>query len=59
MKLLRECIRGLLIEQEEERSEFDKILELFVHNGVQAVELGGMVIPNAPEVRDMRKIVGF
>ena len=57
MKLLRECIRGLLIEQEEERSEFDKILELFVHNGVQAVELGGMVIPNEPEVRDMRKII--
>ena len=58
MKLLREYIRGLLIEeQEEERSEFDKILELFVHNGIQAVELGNMVIPDEPEVRDMRKII--
>jgi hypothetical protein len=57
MKLLREYIRGLLIEREEERTEFDKILELFVHNGIQAVELGNMVIPDEPEVRDMRKII--
>lgn len=57
MKLLREYIRDLLIEQEEEKSEFDKILELFVHSGIQAVELGDMVIPNEPEVRDMRKII--
>tara|TARA_B100000029_G_scaffold187034_1_gene184372 strand:- start:32 stop:532 length:501 start_codon:yes stop_codon:yes gene_type:complete len=57
MNLLREYIRNLLIEEEEERTEFDKILELFIHNGIQAVELGGMVIPNEPELRDMRKII--
>ena len=55
--VVREYIRDLLVEQEEEWTEFDKILELFTHSGIQAVELGGMVIPDEPELRDMRKII--
>ena len=57
MNLLREYIRELLTEQEEEQTEFGKILELFKHSGIQAVELGEMVIPDEPEVGDMRNIV--
>ena len=57
MNLLREYIKGLLLEQEEEQTEFDKILELFKHSGIQALELGEMVIPDEPEIGDMRKIV--
>ena len=56
VKLLREYIRNLLIEQEEERTDLEKIQDLFIHNGIQAVELGEMV-SDEPEVRDMRRIV--
>ena len=56
MKLLREYIRNLLVEQEEEQTDLEKIQALFIHNGIQAVELGEMV-SDEPEVRDMRKIV--
>jgi hypothetical protein len=44
-------------EEEEERSELEKIQQIFVSSGTQAVELGEMVIPDEPEVRDMRKLV--
>ena len=57
MKLLREYIRGLLIEQEEEQSELDKIKEIFAVNGAQAVELGEMVLPDAKEIGMMKRAV--
>ena len=57
MKLLREYIRNLLAEQEEEQSELEKIQDVFVSSGIQAVELGEMLVPDEPEVVDMGKIV--
>ena len=43
--------------EQERQTELEKIQSLFVHSGVQAVELGAMVIPDEPEVGDMRNIV--
>tara|TARA_Y100000310_G_scaffold208732_2_gene209348 strand:- start:1687 stop:2079 length:393 start_codon:yes stop_codon:yes gene_type:complete len=60
MNLLREYIRGLLIEQEEEEpelSELDKIKEIFAVNGAQAVELGEMLLPDAKEIGMMKRAV--
>ena len=57
MGLLREYIRNLLAEQEEELSELDKIKEIFVSNGAQAVELGGMLLPDSREVGMMKRTV--
>ena len=48
---------GFLVEQEEEQSEFDKLQDIFVSNGAQAVELGEMLLPDSPEIRAMREIV--
>lgn len=56
MKLLREYIRNLLIEQEEEQTDLEKIQTLFIHNGIQAAELGEMVSDES-EVRDMRRVI--
>lgn len=56
MKLLREYIRTLLIEREEERSEFAKIQEIFWNvSGAQAVELGEMVTPDEDALRHMKR----
>lgn len=58
MKLLREYIRELLVEQEEDRSELDKIKEVFVNGGAQAIELADMVgLGNDPAVYEMKEIV--
>jgi len=57
-RLLREYIRGLLTEQEQERSELDKIKEVFVNGGAQAIELAGMVgLGNDPAVYEMKEVV--
>ena len=57
MNLLREYIRELLVEQEEEQTELDKITDIFVNNGAQAVELGEMLLPDAREVMMMKGAV--
>ena len=61
MKMLREYIRGLLVEQDEEeqeRSELDKIKEVFVNGGAQAIELADMVgLGDDPIVYEMKEIV--
>ena len=57
MKLIMENWRKFSEEEEEERSELDKIKEIFVSNGVQAIELGEMLIPDEPEIRDMKRLV--
>ena len=44
-------------EEEEERSELDKIKEIFVNDGVQAIELGMMLLPDSLEVESMSKLV--
>ena len=44
-------------DEEEELSELDKISEIFVNNGAQAVEFGEMLLPDSPEVKNMRKVV--
>ena len=56
MKLLREYIRGLLIEQEEQ-SDLEKLQDIFTSNGAQAAELGEMILPDSPEVKAMREII--
>ena len=56
MNLLRKYVRGLLAEQEE-RSDLEKLQDVFISNGAQAVELGEMILPNSPEVKNMRKVV--
>ena len=57
MKNLREYIRNLLTEQEEENSDLDKITEIFVSNGAQAVELGETLFPDSREVKMMKGAV--
>ena len=58
MKLLREYIRDLLIEQEEGRSELDKIKEVFISNGKQAVELADMLgLGDDPAVKGMKLVL--
>jgi hypothetical protein len=54
MRITRSQLRRLIQEQiEEERSELDKIKEIFISNGTQAVELGKMLLPDSPEVKAM------
>jgi len=57
MILLREYIKTLLIEQEEEQSDLEKLQDIFISNGAQAAELGEMLLPNSPEVKAMREII--
>ena len=57
MKLLREYIRNLLVEQEEGQTELEKIQDIFISNGAYAVELGKMILPDAPEVKAMEDVV--
>ena len=57
MKLIREYIKELLVEQEEGQSELEKLQDIFANNGAQAVELGEMILPDSPEVQAMREIV--
>ena len=56
---LRRIIREQLKHEEEvpELSELDKIKEIFEVNGAQAVELGEMLLPDAPEIRMMKRTV--
>ena len=58
MKLIMESWRKFNEEeQEEERSELDKIKEIFMNNGAQAVELGEMLLPDAKEIGMMKRAV--
>tara|TARA_B100000029_G_C17451967_1_gene915304 strand:- start:228 stop:668 length:441 start_codon:yes stop_codon:yes gene_type:complete len=58
MNLLREYIRDLLVEQEEERSELDKIKQVFASNAIQAIELADLVgLGEDPAVKGMKKIL--
>ena len=57
MNHLREYIRNLLVEQEEEQTELEKIQDIFITNGAYAVELGKMMLPDAPEVKAMEDVV--
>ena len=59
MKLIMEQWRKFNEEEgeDEERSELDKIREIFANNGAQAVELGEMLLPDAKEIGMMKRAV--
>tara|TARA_Y100000296_G_C5018482_1_gene178641 strand:- start:97 stop:600 length:504 start_codon:yes stop_codon:yes gene_type:complete len=60
MRLLREYIRGLLVEQdEEEKTSVQKILEIFFQNPTQAVELGEQLNLDLDVVGPMRQILNI
>ena len=44
MNLLREYIKTLLIEQEEEQSDLEKLQDIFISNGAQGAELGEIAV---------------
>ena len=61
MKITRSQLRRLIreqLEEEQERSELDKIKEVFVNGGAQAIELADMVgLGDNPIVYEMKEIV--
>ena len=58
MNQLREYIRNLLVEQdEEERSPEDKLKQLFMHNAVQALHLAEQVDVDSEMVAAMKEAV--
>ena len=61
MKITKRQLRRIIreqLEEEQERSELDKIKEVFVNGGAQAIELADMVgLGDDPIVYEMREIV--
>ena len=43
--------------EQEEQTELEKLQDIFIRSGVQAVELGKMVLPDAPEVKAMEALL--
>ena len=58
MNLLREYIRNLLLEQEEERSDEDKIITLFLDNGANGLHMAQMILDEKNPARvDMENLM--
>tara|TARA_Y100000310_G_C20573892_1_gene759477 strand:- start:585 stop:1079 length:495 start_codon:yes stop_codon:yes gene_type:complete len=61
MKITKRQLRRIIreqIEEEQERSELDKIKEVFANGGAQAIELADMVgLGDDPAVYEMKEIV--
>jgi len=61
MRITRSQLRRIIreqLEEEQERSELDKIKEVFVNGGAQAIELADMVgLGDNPIVYEMKEIV--